>query len=114
MGVVGPVLPAYQIENLGEEQRGHVVREHALKVLGKDAVVNTPLAEPAVEEPRPEQVIAELLAEEPLAAHGAEGCEHAGLEQLPGQDGGPAQFLVQSGELLCSSASKRRVMACSG
>jgi hypothetical protein len=45
-------------------------------------VVKTALVELPVEEPEPEQIVAELFAKEPFTADAVKGGEHAGLEQL--------------------------------
>ena len=95
VGVAAPAFLAAEIIDLGEEELGHVSGEDALVVLGEDAVVKAAFAELTVQEPEPEQIVAKLLAEEAFAAHGVEGGEHAGLEQLLGRDAGPAQFLVE-------------------
>ena len=90
MLVTGPAFLTRQIINLREEQFGHVGREHALIVLGENTVVETAFAELAVEEPEVEQIVAELLAEEPFTAHGVERREQPGLEQLLGRNAGAA------------------------
>jgi hypothetical protein len=96
--VAGPAVLAREVIDLGEEEPGHVGGEHALIVLGEDAVVEAALAQFAVEEPEPEQIVAELLAEEPFAAHAVKGGEDAGLEQLLGRDAGAAVLLVKGVE----------------
>ena len=95
VGVAAPAFLTAQVIDLGEEEFGHVGGKDALVVLGEDAVVKAAFAELPVQEPEPEQIVAELLAEEAFTADGVEGGEHAGLEQLLGRDAGPAQFLVE-------------------
>lgn len=95
MRVAAPAFLAAQVIDLGEEELGHVGGQDALVVLGEDAVVKAAFAELPVQKPEPEQIVAELFAEEAFAAHGVEGGEHAGLEELLGRDAGPAQFLVE-------------------
>jgi hypothetical protein len=49
-------------------------------------VVETACAELAVEEPEPEQIVAELFAEAPFAADTVQSGEPAGFEELFGRD----------------------------
>ena len=98
MLVAGPALLPGNIVDFGKEELGHVSGEHALIVLRKDTVVEATLGKLAVEKPQPEQVVAELLTEQPFAADGVESGQHAGLEQLLRRDAGPPQFLVQGVE----------------
>src|SRR5262249_30268161 len=46
------------------------------------AMIETTLAQFTVQEPQPEQIVAQLLAEQPFAADAKEGDQHARLEQL--------------------------------
>ena len=100
--VTGPAgLPA-QVIDFHEEESGHIGREHALIVLGKDAVVETAFVELPVQKPKPEQIVAELLAKEPFAAHAVKGAQHARLEQLLRRNavapGVGVKFVKQRGE----------------
>ncbi len=95
MFVAGPAFLAGKIIHLGEEEFGHVGGEHALVVLGEDAGVEAAFVELAVEEPEPEQIVAELFAEEALAADGVKCREHAGLEQLLGRNAGTPEFFIE-------------------
>lgn len=94
MFITGPGVLARPPIGLGEEEFGHVGGEDALVVLGEDAVIEAAPAELAVQKPEPGQVIAHLLAEEPLAAHVVEGGHHMGLEPLFGREAGSAVFFV--------------------
>lgn len=69
-----------------KEQLTHVHREHALVVLAEHAVIEASLGEFAVQEPKPKQIVAELFAEEALAANTVECDEHTGFEQFLGRD----------------------------
>ena len=89
MGIAGAIEQWGQFAkdgdvDLGAQSRfhfghGHIGGEDALVVLGEDAVVEAALAELTIQEPEPEQIVAELFAEELLAAHGVERGQHAGL-----------------------------------
>lgn len=90
------MLPRHVID-LSEEEVGHVGGEDALVVLGIDAGIEGALAQLAVEEPEPEEIVAELLADGPFAAHAVEGGEDAVFEQLLRRDAGSA---VVAGEVV--------------
>lgn len=93
--VVGPAFLAGKVIDFGEEQPGHAGVEPAVVILGEGAVVEAAFGQLAVEKPQPEQIVADLLAQEALAAHGVKGGEPAGLEQLLGRDARPAQLGVE-------------------
>jgi hypothetical protein len=95
MFVARPAFLARKIIDFGKEELRHVGGEHALVVLGEDAVVKAAFAQLAVKKPEPEQIVAELLAKEPFAAHAIESGEYAGLEELFGRDTGTAVLLVE-------------------
>ncbi len=82
MVVTGPAGLSAQVIHFEEKEFGHVGGKHPLVILGKDAVVETAFTEFPVEEPKPEQIVAELVAEEPLAADAVKGGQHSGLKQL--------------------------------
>jgi hypothetical protein len=93
--VTRPAFLAGRFVNFDEEKPRHLGREHALVVLGKNAVIETALAQFAIPKPEPEQIVAKLLAEEPFAAHVVKGGGHTGLEQLLGRDAGPALLFIE-------------------
>ena len=78
-----------------EEELGHVGRKDAVVVLGKDAVVEAAFGKLTVQEPEPEQIVAELFAEQAFTADAVEGGEHSGLEQLLRRNAGTSQFLIE-------------------
>ncbi len=80
--VARPAFLPREVIDFGKEEFRHVGGKHPLVILGKDAVVETAFTELPVEEPKPEQIVAELVAEEPLAADAVKGGQHAGLKQL--------------------------------
>jgi hypothetical protein len=80
--VAGPALLPAQVIHFDKEEFGHVRREHAVIVLGKDAVVEAAFAELPVQEPKPQEIVAELFAEQAFAAHAVERRQHPRLEQL--------------------------------
>ena len=82
MFVAAPAFLAREVIDFSEEEFGHVRRKHALIVLGKDAVVEAAFGKFAVQKPEPKQIIGELLAKEPFAAHAVKGGQHTRLEQL--------------------------------
>lgn len=82
--VAGPAFLPAQIIDCDEKESGHVGGKHAVVVLGKAAVVKAPFAELAVQRPKPEEIVAELFAEQPFAAHAVKRRQHARLEQLLG------------------------------
>ena len=80
MVVTGPAgLPA-QVIHFKEEESGHVGGEHALVVLGKNAVVEASFMELPIQKPEPKQIVAKLFAQEPFTADTVKGGEHAGFE----------------------------------
>src|ERR1700691_4757911 len=95
VGVTGPSLLAREFINFGKEEAGHLRGKHALVVLGENAVVKAALGKLPVQKPEPEQIVGKLLAEQPLAAHGVERHEDAGLEQLLGRNAGPALLSIE-------------------
>src|SRR5271163_389300 len=102
--ITGPAFLAREVIHFDKEQLGNFGGEDALVVLGEDAVVEAALAELAVQKPEPEQIIAELFAEEPFAAHTIQGGEYPGLEQLLRRNAGTTfvgiELLEQRRELL--------------
>jgi hypothetical protein len=84
--VAGPAFLPAQVIDFHEEESGHVGGEHALVVLGKDAVVKAAFAKLAVQKPEPEQMVTELFAEETLAADAIKRRQHPRLEQLFGRN----------------------------
>lgn len=70
--------------------------------MAKNAVIEAAFVELPVEEPKPEQIVAELFAKEPLTADAVKGGQHAGFEPLFGRDAAPAflgiEFIKQRGE----------------
>ena len=104
MFIAGPAFLARKVIDLRKEQLGYVSREHPFIVLSKDAVVEATLTELTVQEPEPEQIVAQLLAKEPFAAHTIEGSQDARLEQLLRWDAGTPlagiEFVEQGRELL--------------
>ena len=102
--VAGPAFLPGEVVDFDKEEFGDLGGKDALIVLSEDAMVKTTLAELAVQEPKPEQVVAQLLAEEPFAAHTVEGGQDAGLEELFGRDAGAAfpgiEIVEQGRELL--------------
>lgn len=95
MFIAGPAALARELIDFGETELGDVGRKHAVVVLGQDAVIEAALAELAVQKAEPEQVVAQLLAEEPLTAHAVEGGQHMGLEPLFRREAGSAVGLVE-------------------
>ena len=97
-----PFLPRKVID-FGEEKLRHVGGENPLIVLGKNAVIEAAFAVFTVKEPEPEQIVAELLAEEPFAADAVKGGEHAGFEELLGRNAVAAfvgvEFIEERGKL---------------
>ena len=67
MLVAGPAFLAGEVIDFGEEEPGPVGVEHAVVVLGEGAVVEAAFAPLAVEKPEPEQMVADLLAQETFA-----------------------------------------------
>src|SRR6185503_9479280 len=70
--VAGPAFLARELIDFGKEQPRHFRREHALIIFGEETVIETAFAELAVQEPQPKQIVGELLAKAPLAAHAVE------------------------------------------
>ena len=89
-----PFLPR-EVIDFGEEELGHGGGEDALVVLGEDPGVEAALTEFAIQKSEPEQIVAELFAEEPFAADGIERGQHARLEQLFRRNAGASQRLVE-------------------
>lgn len=91
------IQPSWQgaFLDLGEEEPSHLSREDVLVIVSKDATIGAPLTERPVRELKPEQVIAELFAEELFAEDAVKGGEQAGLEQLSGRDAGAAFFRAE-------------------
>lgn len=81
-----------------EELPGDLTLEHAFLVLGEDRVVERLVVQGLVQEPAEEQVVAQLLAELPLAAHAEEGHEETALQQHFRGDGRPAGVGIHSVE----------------
>jgi hypothetical protein len=77
--VDGEVLVAHQpggtsLRHDGEKEfLGDFMRDESLAVLGERAVIETRLLHVHVEEPAKQDVVVELLAEQPLAPHRIEG-----------------------------------------
>ena len=82
MFITGPALLAREIIDFGKEQLRHLGGEYAVIVLGEDAVIEAAVAELAIQKPEPEQIVAELVTEEPFTAHTVQRTEHPGLQQL--------------------------------
>src|ERR1041385_864918 len=82
MLITGPAFLAREIINLGKEQFGHFHREHSLVILTEHTVIKAALAKVPIQKPQPKQIVGELFAEKPLAAHTIKGHQDAALEQL--------------------------------
>ena len=95
---------AAEVIDFGEEQFRHIGGEHALVVLGKNAVVKAAFTELAVQEPKPKPIVTELFAEEPFTADAVKRGEHTGLEQLFGRNAATTfpgvKFVEKRGKLL--------------
>ena len=102
--VARPAFFPREVIDFGEEQFRHVRGEHALIVLGKNAVVKAAFIELAVKEPKPKQIVTELFAEEPFTADAVKRGEHTGLEQLFGRNAATTfpgvKFIEKWGKLL--------------
>src|SRR5512133_3844410 len=85
---------ASRLHDLGEELRRHFMFEQSLPVPREGRVVEALLDAIHVEEPAEQQVVVELLAEEPLAAHAVERHQQRRLQEPLGRDRGPADFAV--------------------
>ena len=98
MFIARPTCGARQVIDFQKKQFRHVGGETARAVLGKAAVVKAAFAELAVEEPKPEEIVAELFAEAAFAADAVERGQHARLEELIGWDARAAGGGVEFGE----------------
>jgi len=93
--IAGPAFLPAQVIDFEEEELGHVGGKDPVVVLGKDAVVEAAFGKLAVKEPEPEQIVAELFAEEAFTANTVEGGEHTSLEQLLRWDAGASHLLIK-------------------
>jgi hypothetical protein len=93
--VAGPAVLTRQRIDLRKENPRHIRRKHSLVVLGNDAVVEAAFAEFAIQKPKPEQIVAELFAEKPLAADTGKRPSLSGLEPWLGRNAGAAEFFLQ-------------------
>ena len=93
--ITGPALLAREIINLGKEQLGDISREDPLVVLGKGAMIEAPFTELTIQEPQPEQIVAQLLTEQSLAAYAVESRQNPRFKQLLRRDARTSDLSIE-------------------
>ena len=113
----GEVLAAHEalspgaLDDRAEEVRRDLVLEQALAVEREDRPVEDLLGHVHVEKPAVEQVVAELLAEHPLAPDTVERHQHARLQEPLGRDRGPsgrAEHAVERNSVFAPTERRER------
>lgn len=84
-------LPALVV-NSPEKQNRHFPRQHPFGVLRKHRVIPASLLHLPIQEPHPQNVPLQLIAEAPLAPHAVQRHQHPRLEQLLRRDRGASTF----------------------
>ena len=80
--VAGPAFGPRQIIDLRKKQLRGIRREHPVIIMGEHRRVETPLIQFPVQKPKPQEIVGQLLAEQPLTAHRIERHQYPTLEQL--------------------------------
>ena len=82
MLVAGPTAFPGELVDFSKEKAGYICIEYALIIFGKNAGIEGTLVELAIQEPHPQEVVAQLFAERAFATHGEKGNEQTGFEEL--------------------------------
>ena len=97
-----------QAQHLGKEAFHHLMRQQPVAILRERRVVPDRIIERHADEPAEQQVVAQLLAQLPLAADRVEHLQQQGANQLLRGDRVPAGVSVNLVEPACSSPPARR------
>ena len=82
MLIAGPAFLPRQIIHLHEKQLRDIRREQPLVVVGEHRRVEAAFVQFPIQKPKPQEIVAQLFAEQPLTAHRIERHQYPALEQL--------------------------------
>ena len=95
MLVAGPPFSPRQIIDLHKKQLRDVRRKHPVVIVGEYRRVETPLIQFPVQKPKPQEIVGQLLAEQPLATHRIKRHQYPALEQLLRRNRRPSLIGIQ-------------------
>src|SRR5208337_3921889 len=93
--VARPAFGPRQIIDLHKKQLRRLRRQHPVIIMSEYRRVETPLVQFPVQKPKPQEIVGQLLTEQPLAAYRIERHQNPALEQLLRRDRRPSLTGIQ-------------------